>query len=145
MGGLAANLASYANSKIKAKVRGIEFGIIQRCAAHIASETDANEAYMAGEAAFKAAEAGETDKMVAFERGAGPEYSCNTILVNLADVANFEKKVPREWINEAGNGLLQPFIDYALPLIQGENRIPMEDGVPRFANLKKVCTCATID
>lgn len=141
MGGLAANLANYANAKIKAKVRGIEFGIIQRCAAHIASETDVNEAYMAGEAAFKAAEAGETDKMVAFERGAGPEYSCKTVLVNLTDVANYEKKVPREWINEAGNGLLQPFIDYALPLIQGENKIPMEDGVPRFANLKKVKTC----
>ncbi|HWQ77827.1 MAG TPA: 6-phosphofructokinase [Anaerovoracaceae bacterium] len=138
MGGLAANLANYANSKIKAKVRGIEFGIIQRCAAHIASETDVNEAYMAGEAAFKAAEAGETDKMVAFERGAGPEYTCGTVLVDLGDVANFEKKVPREWINEAGNGLLQPFIDYALPLIQGESKVPMEDGVPRFANLKKI-------
>ena len=142
MGGLASTLANYANSKIKAKVRGIEFGIIQRCAAHIASETDANEAYMAGEAAFKAAEAGETDKMVAFERGAGPEYTCKTVLVDLSDVANFEKKVPREWVNEAGNELLQPFIDYAMPLIQGENKVPMEDGVPRFANLKKISTCA---
>jgi 6-phosphofructokinase 1 len=138
MGGLAANLANFANSKIKAKVRGIEFGIIQRCAAHLASETDVNEAYLAGEAAFKAAEAGVTDKMVAFERGAGSEYTCRTILVDLADVANFEKKVPREWINDAGNGLLQPFIDYALPLIQGESKVPMEDGVPRFANLKKI-------
>jgi len=142
MGGLASALAGYANERIKAKVRGIEFSIIQRCAAHIASETDVSEAYMAGEAAFKAAEAGETDKMVAFERGAGPAYTCRTILVPLADVANFEKKVPREWINEAGNGMLQPFIDYALPLIQGESKVPMEDGVPRFANLKKVLTCA---
>ncbi len=142
MGGLASTLANYANSKIKAKVRGIEFGIIQRCAAHIASETDANEAYMAGEEAFKAAEAGETDKMVAFERGAGPEYTCKTVLVNLSDVANFEKKVPREWVNAAGNALLQPFIDYAMPLIQGENKVPMEDGVPRFSNLKKISTCA---
>ncbi len=93
---------------------------------------------MAGEAAFKAAEAGETDKMVAFERGTGAEYSCKTVLVNLTEVANFEKKVPREWINEAGNGLLQPFIDYTLPLIQGESKVPMEDGVPRFATLKKI-------
>lgn len=138
MGGLASNLADFANSKIKAKVRGVEFGIIQRCAAHIGSETDVNEAYMAGEAAFKAAESGETDKMVAFERSAGPEYICKTVLVNLSAVANVEKKIPREWINEAGNGMLQPFIDYALPLIQGENKVPMEDGVPRFATLKKV-------
>ncbi len=138
MGGLAANLANYANAKIKAKVRGIEFGIIQRCAAHVASETDVNEAYMAGATAFTAAEAGETDKMVAFERDTGSEYSCKTVLVNLTEVANFEKKIPREWINEAGNGMLQPFIDYALPLIQGESKVPMEDGVPRFATLKKV-------
>jgi ATP-dependent phosphofructokinase / diphosphate-dependent phosphofructokinase len=138
MGGLAANLANYANTKIKAKVRGIEFGIIQRCAAHVASETDVTESYMAGKAAFEAAEAGETDKMVAFERAAGSEYKCSTVLVDLGDVANVEKKIPRNWINEAGNGLLQPFIDYALPLIQGESKVPMEDGVPRFATLKKV-------
>ena len=138
MGGLAASLADFANSKIKAKIRGIEFGIIQRCAAHIGSETDVNEAYMAGEAAFKAAEAGETDKMVAFERSTGTEYICKPVLVNLSAVANVEKKIPREWINEAGNGMLQPFIDYALPLIQGENKVPMEDGVPRFATLKKI-------
>jgi 6-phosphofructokinase 1 len=138
MGGLAANLANFASTKIKAKVRGIEFGIIQRCAAHVASETDVTESYMAGEAAFKAAEAGETDKMVAFERVPGPKYECKTILVDLADVANVEKKIPREWINAAGNGLLQPSIDYALPLIQGESKVPMEDGVPRFATLKKV-------
>ena len=140
MGGLAASLANFANAKITAKVRGIEFGLIQRCAAHVASETDVNEAYMAGEAAFKAAEAGETDKMVAFERVPGPNYECKAVLVDLADVANVEKKIPREWINEAGNGLLQPFIDYALPLIQGESKVPMEDGVPRFATLKKICT-----
>ncbi len=140
MGGLAASLANFANAKINAKVRGIEFGLIQRCAAHVASETDVNEAYMAGEAAFKAAEAGETDKMVAFERVPGPNYVCKTVLVDLGDVANVEKKIPREWINEAGNGLLQPFIDYALPLIQGESKVPTEDGVPRFATLKKVFT-----
>ncbi len=141
MGGLASTLANYANNKIKAKVRGIEFGIIQRCAAHIASETDVNEAYLAGKTAFKAAEAGETDRMVAFEREEGPEYSCKTVLVPLAQVANFEKKVPREWINDEGNGILKPFIDYALPLIQGENKVPMEDGVPRFATLKKIKAC----
>ena len=119
-------------------MRGIEFGLIQRCATHIASETDVQEAYMAGEEAFKAAEAGETDKMIAFERGPGPEYSCHTKLVDLVEVANVEKKVPREWINEAGNGVLQPFIDYALPLIQGESKVPIEDGLPRFAMLKKI-------
>ena len=140
MGGLAGSLANFANAKLNAKVRGIEFGLIQRCAAHVASATDIEEAYLAGAAALKAAEAGITDKMVAFEREPGPVYSCKTTLVDLVEVANVEKKIPREWINEAGNGLLQPFIDYALPLIQGETELPMEDGLPRFANLKRIYT-----
>lgn len=140
MGGLASNLANYANANlnIKAKVRGIEFGIIQRCAAHLASATDIEEAYLAGKAALEAAVDGITDKMVAFERLAGPDYSCKAKLVNLSDVANFEKKVPLEWINAAGNGVLQPFLDYALPLIQGETALQYVDGVPRFATLKKL-------
>ena len=53
-------------------------------------------------------------------------------------VANTEKKVPREWINEEGNGLKQAFIDYAMPLIQGETEMVKEDGLPRFAKLKKI-------
>ena len=76
--------------------------------------------------------------MVAFERAEGKEYKCNIKLINLTDVANTEKKVPREWINEEGNGIKQGFIDYALPLIQGESKPPLEDGLPRFAKLKKV-------
>ena len=53
-------------------------------------------------------------------------------------VANFEMKVPREWINEAGNGVNQAFIDYALPLIQGDANPPQEFSLPRFAKLKKI-------
>lgn len=140
MGGLAGSLANFANAKINAKVRGIEFGLIQRCASHLASGNDVEEAYLAGKEAFHAAEQGMTDKMVGFKRGPGPAYICETILVDLADVANVEKKIPREWINEAGNGLLQPFIDYALPLIQGDHTIPLEDGLPRCANLKRIMT-----
>ena len=49
-----------------------------------------------------------------------------------------EKKIPREWINDAGNGLNRQFIDYALPLIQGEPDLPRQDSLPRFAKLKKV-------
>ncbi len=140
MGGLASSLAGFANTKIDAKVRGIEFSLIQRCAAHLASGTDIEEAYLAGKAALLAALEGATDKMVAFKRAPGKDYECLTKLVDLADVANLEKKVPREWINESGNGMLQPFIDYALPLIQGETGLVKEDGLPRFANLKKIMT-----
>jgi 6-phosphofructokinase 1 len=138
MGGLAVNLANFVHTKLGVRARGIELSLLQRCAAHIASATDIEEAYAAGRAAFEAAEAGESDKMVAFERAAGPVYVCNTTLADLADVANAEKKVPREWINEAGNGLLQPFIDYAAPLILGETALETEGGLPRFASLKKI-------
>jgi 6-phosphofructokinase 1 len=140
MGGLAASLANFAHTKIKGKVRGIEFSLLQRCAAHAASATDIEEAYMAGRAAFETAESGISDKMIAFVRDEGPVYGCETTLVDLADVANSEKRIPREWINAAGNGLLPPFIDYALPLIQGETALETENGMPRFAKLKKIMT-----
>ena len=75
--------------------------------------------------------------MVAFER-AGPEYRVNMILQPLDIVANVEKKVPREWINDEGNNVTSDFIDYALPLVQGENKRVLEQGLPRFAQLKKI-------
>jgi 6-phosphofructokinase 1 len=137
MGGLAVSLANFAHTKIGIKARGIEFSLLQRCAAHIASATDIEEAYAAGRAAFEAAEAGANDKMIAFARAEGPVYACETTLADLADVANAEKKLPRAWINAAGNGMLPPFIDYALPLIRGETALETENGLPRFAALKK--------
>jgi ATP-dependent phosphofructokinase / diphosphate-dependent phosphofructokinase len=138
LGGLASVLANIVKQKTGAKVRGIEFSLLQRCAAHVGSLTDINEAYLAGQMAVKYAVEGKTDYMVAFERVPGPEYKCNIKLINLTDVANTEKKIPREWINEAGNGLNQAFIDYALPLIQGEPVPTLEDGLPKFTKLKKV-------
>lgn len=138
LGGLASTLANIVKEKTGAKVRGIEFSLLQRCAAHVASLTDVNEAYLAGQAAVQYAVEGKTDYMVAFERAEGPEYKCNIKLLNLSEVANTEKKVPLEWIKPDGAGLTEDFIKYALPLIQGESRPPIEDGLPRFAKLKKV-------
>ena len=123
-----------------AKVRGIELSLLQRCGAHLASKTDVKEAWQAGAAAVNAAVEGVTDKMVAFKCTREGGYTCETTLEPLDIVANFEKKVPREWINEAGNGVKQEFIDYVLPLIQGETDAPKENGLPRFAHLKKVLT-----
>ncbi|MDR0424339.1 MAG: 6-phosphofructokinase [Clostridiales Family XIII bacterium] len=143
MGGLAGSLANFANAKIKAKVRGIELSLLQRCAAHVASKTDIDEAYLAGKTAFDTAESGISDKMIAFKREDGPEYKCAPVLVDLVDVANQEKKVPREWINVSGNGLLEPFLDYVRPLIQGETDLQISGGVPHFASLKKIMTRET--
>lgn len=90
--------------KTGAKVRGIELSLLQRCGAHLASETDIEEAVMAGRAAVENAVAGITDKMVAFERETvDGHYVCKTKLLPLTSVANFEKKIPIEWINDSHN------------------------------------------
>ena len=141
LGGLASHLASAVKEAFGVKVRGIELSLLQRCGAHLDSETDAEEALLAGSAAVQAAVDGFTDKMVAFRCTRGEDgYRCETVLEPLDIVANFEKKVPREWINEAGNGVNQQFIDYVLPLIQGDAKAPRVNGLPRFARLKKVLT-----
>jgi 6-phosphofructokinase 1 len=120
------------------KVRVAKPGLLQRCAAHAASKTDAEEAFMAGEAAVGAAINGETDKMVTLLRGDKDVYSCETGLAPLSDVANSIKKLPREWINEDGTSMNFQFLRYAQPLIQGEITLPHDGGVPVFARLEKV-------
>ena len=139
LGGLAAMLADVVKKELGVKVRGIELSLLQRCAAHCASKTDVEESYMSGKAAVENAVAGKTDYMPGFkctrdENG----YKCEIELLPLSKVANTEKKVPREWINEEGNGVTQEFIDYAMPLIAGENVGPKVNGLPRFAQLKKI-------
>ena len=139
LGGLAAMLAEIVKNHTGAKVRGIEFSLLQRCGAHIASATDVDEAFNAGKVAVEKAVAGETGYMVAFERQmVDGKYSCAYRLLPLESVANYEKKVPMEWINDAHNGLKEEFISYVLPLIQGEANVPKVDSLPRYAKLKKV-------
>ena len=139
LGGLATMLAEVLKERTGAKVRGIELSLLQRCGAHLASKTDIDEAFGAGQEAVKQAISGTTGKMVAFEREyIDGKYHCKMVLLPLASVANFEKKVPVEWINEDGNGLKHEFIDYVLPLIQGEPELPLEHSLPRYARLKKV-------
>ena len=139
LGGTATILAERLKSHFKVKVRAIEFNLMQRCAQHLASEVDVTEAFEAGREAVKAAVSGVTDKMVSFKREyVDSKYVCKYELVDLHLVANAEKKIPLDWINEDQNGLNDKFVEYALPLIQGSMAAPTEDGLPRFAKLKKV-------
>ncbi|MCE5236364.1 MAG: 6-phosphofructokinase [Clostridiaceae bacterium] len=140
LGGLAAFLAEKVKERMNVKVRAIEFSLMQRCAAHSASQTDVEESFLSGKTAVEYAVSGITDKMVGFERSfdENGKYVCNIRLIDLADVANTEKKVPDSMINAAGNGITQEFVDYVLPLLEGEARPVYEHGVPRFARLKKV-------
>ncbi len=139
MGGLAALLGSIVKERLGVKVRPIELSLLQRCATHLASAIDVDEAYQAGVHAVRAAVAGETDKMVVFERDYSADtYVCNPALVSLEHAANAERKVPSEWIIDGGKYISDEFVEYALPLIQGDVKVPHENGLPRFAKLKKI-------
>ncbi|HOA64021.1 MAG TPA: 6-phosphofructokinase, partial [Bacilli bacterium] len=80
-----------------------------------------------------------TDKMVCFVRDeSSSDYKISYELLDLEKVANVEKKIPLEWIDIKNRNVTNEVIDYILPLIQGELDYPFEDGLPRFARLRKV-------
>ena len=138
LGGLAARLAAVVKAATGAKVRGIELSLLQRCASHCASGTDIEESFHSGKIAVESALAGITGKMVGFKCDRKGGYKCEYALFDLADVANAEQKVPLEWITPEHNGVTQDFIDYCLPLIQGETKQGKENGLPAFVHLKKI-------
>jgi 6-phosphofructokinase 1 len=138
LGGTAQVLAQELSNRIPVKVRAIEFSLLQRCAAHLASKVDVTEAFNAGRRAVKAAVKGSSDKMVGFKRISSNPYKIKYVLLPLKLAANTEQKVPLEWILPDGSGMSQAFIDYALPLIQGDDKAKLVDGLPRFAQLKKI-------
>ncbi len=134
-GGVGDHLKEIVESQVGAKVRLTRLGVTQRAAAHIASKTDADEAFLAGQAAVKAAIDGESEKMITLVRGDTDTYSCETGLVAFADLVGNTKKLPREWINEDGVSLNFQFYRYATPLIQGEVTVPYENGIPSYIRL----------
>ena len=139
LGGVAATLANLIKEKTGFKTRGIELSLMQRCGAHLASKVDVEETFKAGRQAVKAAVRGQTDKMVVYKREeVNGKYKCKFSMVNLKLAANTEKTVPLEWIINDGTYVSDEYVKYALPLIQGDAKAPLEDGLPRFAKLKKV-------
>lgn len=139
LGGVAVQLADLLKSKLGFKTRAIEFSLLQRCAGHLASKVDVEEAFKAGVKAVKSAVNGTTDKMVIYKRQTvNGKYKCKVTLGSLSLAANTERKVPLNWIINDGTFVSNEFIDYVLPLIQGDAKAPLVDGLPRFANLKKV-------
>ncbi len=130
-----AGTATYLTQRIAAEVgcktRAVEFSTLQRAGAHVASRTDLVEGMQAGMDAVKAALAGETGKMVGFDRVSEDPYLCGTALYDVREICNVEKVVPREWVNAEGTYVTEDFIRYARPLIQGEVDQITIDGVPR--------------
>ncbi len=118
--GTARYLANLVAKNLPTRTRAVELSILQRCAAHVSSRTDITEAFQVGGAAAKAAFEDVSGKMVALKRLSNDPYQCTTELVNIGDVANFEKKLPVEWINDTRTDMLPEFLAYARPLIQAE-------------------------
>ncbi len=118
--GTARYLSNLVARNLPTKTRSVELSILQRCAGHMTSRTDITEAFQVGGAAAKAAFEGETAKMVALKRLSNDPYQCTTELVDINAVANLEKKVPLEWINQDRTDMLPEFLAYARPLIQAE-------------------------
>lgn len=138
LGGVAGALKSIVSNMGK-KIRTIEFSLLQRCAAHVASATDVEEAYNVGVKALQSAVEGKSGYMVTILREKQEPYTAGYGLAPLSNIANHEKKIPREWINEEGHGVKQEVLDYIIPLTRGNHEFKeTEFGTPRTAKLKYI-------
>lgn len=129
LGGVGETLCGIIAEGLKIKARADKPGTIQRVSALLASPVDVEEAYATGAQAVKHAVEGKSGWMVTLEREPGAEYACKTGIVSLEEVANREKKVPREFINAEGTGVTGAFLEYVTPLIGGP--------LPEYARLGK--------
>ncbi len=136
LGGAGADLAKIVEEKLNAKIRAIELSLPQRAFSFLTSKVDSNEAVMCGRIAVKKAIQGMTGHMIAIKRVSNNPYKVEYQPVDLANIANVEQKVPVEWIKDQGH-MSKKFKDYLFPLIQGEIRYQMENGVIKSTILKK--------
>ena len=138
LGSVAEAMKQMIENKLKLKTRWIKPDICQQAAMHLASVTDIKEAEMCGKAAVKFAEKGMNGVMVTMKRLIGETYKIVPGMIELSSVANIDRMVPREFINQEGNFVSQKFIEYMKPLISGTVKIKMENGFPVYPNLKLV-------
>lgn len=130
LSGCGQTLANIVATRTGLKTRAIEYSTLQRAATHIASLTDINEAEMVGMKAVEEANNGKTGMMVIITRDDTNGYTSSADTYDIHDIANVEKKIPTEWINEENKTLTDDFIKYAKPLIQGELTPIFKDGLP---------------
>lgn len=136
LSGAGKTLEFLVKEKLGVKVRSVEVNVLQRCAAHLASETDLNEAFSLGQKAVALSEEGITASMVTMNRISNDPYQLAYGYAEIKNIANEAKSVPREWINDAGNDVTQEMIDYLTPLIQGEPDITYKNGLPVYMDVK---------
>ena len=137
LSGTAHYLSSLVAAKLHSKTRAVELSTLQRCAAHVASETDVSEAFGVGAFAVDAAFSGKTGMMAALKRVSDAPYACGFELHDIHDIANLEKKIPLDWIDAEHYRLREPFFAYARPLIAEEVKPEYQKGLPRHLKLKR--------
>ncbi|MCB2292397.1 6-phosphofructokinase [Clostridium algoriphilum] len=118
------------------KVRVLELSTIQRCAMHCASQTDIDEAYDVGKAAADYSVDGISGNMIGIRRLSNSPYTSVPFALKAAEVANNIKYFPKEWINAEGNNVTLEAYEYTLPLIMGEPKILIENGLPKYTFLE---------
>ena len=119
LSGTSRYLAGLAKVRLGCKTRAVELSTLQRCASHVASEVDLDEAFELGQAGVRAALDGQTAKMCALTRVSDNPYRTKTELLDVAEIANKVKPVPRAWISADGMDVIEDFERYARPLIDG--------------------------
>ncbi len=137
MTGTAAYLADVVKQRLGCKTRAVELSTLQRSAAHLASKIDVDEAFAVGGATVKAADEGSTGVMVVIDRVSDDPYQSTTGVYDVHRIANDEKVVPSEWINEEGDYVTEEFLDYVRPLIQGHYNPMMVTGLPRHLSINQ--------
>lgn len=123
---------------VNCKVRSVELNVLQRCAAHIASATDREEAFELGCHGVRAAMEGHNREMVMLTRTSNAPYQVEYGTVDIDLVANQEKMIPDEWINAAGNDVGGGIMDYLRPLIEGEPELEFEQGIPKYLHVREL-------
>ena len=135
LSGAGKTLEFLVKEKLGVKVRSVEVNVLQRCAAHLASKTDLDEAFTLGQKAVALSEEGVTASMVTIRRISDSPYEIAYEHAEIRHIANEAKSIPREWINDAGNDVTQPLIDYLSPLILGEVPVKYENGIPVYMDV----------
>jgi len=116
-GGVSEFVAALLKERLGLKVRLDRPNYLQRCFMLCASTVDLDEAYRVGRQAVREAVAGRRQGMVTLVRDPGPAYHCSTGVAALEGIANKEKRLPAEFMNEAGNWPSEAFLGWARPLI----------------------------
>jgi 6-phosphofructokinase 1 len=138
LGGVAPVIAQLIKERLGYKYHWAVADYLQRSARHIASRTDVEQAYALGRAAVEMALAGENGVMPTIVRVSDEPYRWEIGRAALADVANVERKMPRDFITPDGYGITSACRRYLAPLIVGEDYPPYRDGLPDYVSLKNL-------